>query len=371
MKMGFDMSERASIVKKTDRIEWVDIAKGFAIILVCLGHQAPLPFPIRAWIFSFHIPLFFMLAGYTTCFENYASFQSYLLKKIRALLTPYFVFGSLLLVFDALVSLYYSQSDFVLSESLLNLLVGNDVGPIWFILPLFIVEVISYPMSRLPRGRLFIAFCLALLGYGLNLLFPEKAIFWNLHNALICSFFFWLVQALRRSRINDKLVKGNAVLFLVALAANVISLAANTTIDVYGRQYGNFWLFGLGAIGGGISVLCFCVWLERLAVVKKTLVYLGMNTIPIMAFHQHPGNRIVEEFFGRAFGLVYKNNVFSTNIEAFVYTACVILLCVPVIEFVNRFAPWMVGKRRAKRAVDAVPCHSGDDARGEEKTSKI
>lgn len=47
------------------RLDWIDIAKGIAIILVIVGHTVPNPSPLRHAIFSFHKPVFFILAGYT------------------------------------------------------------------------------------------------------------------------------------------------------------------------------------------------------------------------------------------------------------------------------------------------------------------
>lgn len=50
----------------TTRLTWVDIAKGLAIILVIIGHTAPFGSIARNTIFSFHMPLFFLLSGYCT-----------------------------------------------------------------------------------------------------------------------------------------------------------------------------------------------------------------------------------------------------------------------------------------------------------------
>lgn len=47
------------------RLDWIDIAMGIAIILVIVGHTVPNPSPLRHAIFSFHMPVFFILAGYT------------------------------------------------------------------------------------------------------------------------------------------------------------------------------------------------------------------------------------------------------------------------------------------------------------------
>lgn len=52
-------------VMGSKRLDWIDIAKGIAIILVIVGHTVPNPSPLRHAIFSFHMPVFFILAGYT------------------------------------------------------------------------------------------------------------------------------------------------------------------------------------------------------------------------------------------------------------------------------------------------------------------
>lgn len=45
----------------TKRLDWIDIAKGIAIILVIVGHTVPNPSPLRHAIFSFHMPVFLFL----------------------------------------------------------------------------------------------------------------------------------------------------------------------------------------------------------------------------------------------------------------------------------------------------------------------
>lgn len=48
------------------RIEWIDIAKGTAILAVVIGHTLG-PYNgqfFGSLIFAFHMPIFFMLSGY-------------------------------------------------------------------------------------------------------------------------------------------------------------------------------------------------------------------------------------------------------------------------------------------------------------------
>ena len=47
------------------RIDWIDTAKGLCMILVIVGHTLPYGNLMRNFIFSFHMPAFFFLTGYT------------------------------------------------------------------------------------------------------------------------------------------------------------------------------------------------------------------------------------------------------------------------------------------------------------------
>ena len=339
------MNETGTVSK---RIEWVDIAKGVAIVLVCLGHR-DVPKCLDEWISSFHLPLFFFLAGYTTRFEVYANFWAYAARKVRVLLVPYLVFGLAGMAFSYCFEFFYRHQIIPLTDALLVLLDGRGYGSLWFILPLFVVEVVSYPLNLLPKGKTVVVILCAFGGYALSLAFRESHIFWNLNVALISLFFFWFARLIRNSRINERFAKGDAAFFLCAIIVHAICLAFNTRISMVFKRFGIFPLFLIGGVAGSVVVASVCARLEKTRYVKRVLTYFGKNTLPIVAFHYYPGYMILETLFYKLFGLKYLNNVFSYNIEGFVYTIVILLLCVPIIEFVNRFAPWAVGGRVVKK----------------------
>ncbi len=81
------------------RIEWLDIAKGMAIFLVVLGHSGESP--IKGYVYAFHMPLFFMLAGYTTAlsYTRRKSPQSFIKGRFVSLFVPmvtWALFGQLI-----------------------------------------------------------------------------------------------------------------------------------------------------------------------------------------------------------------------------------------------------------------------------------
>ena len=102
-----------------DRLEYIDSLKGFAILLVVMGHmiawnfstietipsfeniQSMSPTPILLWkiIYSFHMPLFILISGYLFGFSHFKSFKDYLKKlysKALMLLIPWIICGALL-----------------------------------------------------------------------------------------------------------------------------------------------------------------------------------------------------------------------------------------------------------------------------------
>ena len=75
---------------KTGRVQWIDFAKGIAILATILGHTADVGktgSDVRALIFSFHMPLFFILSILTIEFSsqrNQAERENLLLNTAAA-----------------------------------------------------------------------------------------------------------------------------------------------------------------------------------------------------------------------------------------------------------------------------------------------
>lgn len=83
------------------RILWIDTLKGVLLFLICLSHFSNLSYPIKYLIAptaSYWVPMFFVLSGYL--YQDKRSFKSYIYKKTRTLLIPYFFFSFLFLIAD-------------------------------------------------------------------------------------------------------------------------------------------------------------------------------------------------------------------------------------------------------------------------------
>ena len=124
----------------TQRIEWIDIAKAFGIILVSFGHirngdgesvwLPALDSTIDA-IYLFHMPLFFILGGLT--FSAKRSFRQFLVRKIRTLLIPYYFFSLYflakpiaILAIPSLASTFQTDHNYDLAHQFYDVLIGGD-----------------------------------------------------------------------------------------------------------------------------------------------------------------------------------------------------------------------------------------------------
>ena len=73
--------------EQTKRIEALDIAKGIGIILVIIGHLSSSY--LRDWIYSFHMPLFFIIPAYASRLKI-SIIPPFLKQRVRTLAIPTF-----------------------------------------------------------------------------------------------------------------------------------------------------------------------------------------------------------------------------------------------------------------------------------------
>lgn len=147
------------------RIQWVDGLRGFAILLVVMGHVGQFTFcldmdkSIMKLIYSFHMPLFFFISG---MFFRYIELKRFVIKKTKAILQPWIIFT----ILPAIIK-------------------GNGLFEYgWFLPTLFIVSIYQYLVLYFTRickanniyGIIIFSFLgwiiLCLLYYGKVINFP-------------------------------------------------------------------------------------------------------------------------------------------------------------------------------------------------------
>ncbi len=125
----------------SSRLEWIDLLKGIAIFCVVLGHMSYTAETehVKNLIYSFHMPMFFLLAGLTSGMSFYRSksILAFVKKRIVSVLLPYIVWSLLYgtLFTDSIAEL----TSYNWKEHCYTLLWGTVYN--WFLICLFLLQL--------------------------------------------------------------------------------------------------------------------------------------------------------------------------------------------------------------------------------------
>lgn len=153
-----------SLLPSNKREPVFDIMKGIAIICVIIGHLSNIPYmPYRHLVYTFHMPLFFILGGYF--YKPTEDICGRCKKDARRLLTPYLFTALLLIIYSFVKDITFKNSFQHFLDTILaafwgsggkhsSLIWGNipSIGAIWFLLALFWCRVLFCIISIKTNG---------------------------------------------------------------------------------------------------------------------------------------------------------------------------------------------------------------------------
>lgn len=286
-----------------ERIDWIDCTKGIAILLVILGHTVDLYGNIfekilRAAIFSFHMPLFFICSGLTFKLSvNNDQFVKKIEKSFKKLiLIALFIFGLRTLI-DIIASFQNIEWKEYLVEKI-NVLVycsGVEVqisdtiipefGMMWFLVVLFCARsLFDYLHLKFKEKHLTIAICICTiigvvlgkiqwLPLSLDITFAVIA-FLEMGN------YFKKINIANRNFLNCLLF---FVIWVVSFSASLF--LTHSYMELAARRYSLFPICYITAIAGTLFIMYFSNLILKLGNIIKPLVYIGKNTIWLYCIH--------------------------------------------------------------------------------------
>lgn len=273
----------------SERVQWIDIAKGLGILLVMVGHTRLVNTGVGHWLTQFHLPLFFVMAG--LCFDEtrYLNYGEYAKRKCLALGYP---FVMLSLFVAALFGILNFDPKFNMSDLMVETLKGRSLGSLWFVTALFFVEVAFAGLSRLVKGvwaRAFVCVMCAIVGWGLSChrgpnLWAE---FPTICYAMI---FYWFGWACRGY---VAVCRTSHWLWPAAIGLGVASVLTSFLTDHYYSLarliLHNPIRFAVVAVIGSAFVSTCSMLLERWTYSTKLLTWFGRNSIIILVTHVAAG----------------------------------------------------------------------------------
>lgn len=307
-----------------NRIIWIDISKGLGIILVVLGHTSLSKISQISydWIYSFHMPLFYLLSG--LCFNNnkYNNFRIYIKRRFKTLILPFFILNTSIFIWG-----YYAQIP-NLTINKTDLLTG--VSALYFIRVLFISELWNLTFRKLVPDKLLFFMTITAISIIGNKLIQNNEFIIKYLLPDIATIYYALGNMLRGKLGNYQ--KSNIQYYLLAI--------------IFSLSFSLLFLYSLNdvsaiilAISGITTLIAISLILTRFkAIITAPLIYIGQNTLIILALHPLIYNnlKLVTSIF-------IPNNITDSLIRMIITW---VLLFVS-IWISNKYVPWAVGKNKA------------------------
>lgn len=291
------MEMNRQIIKEEKRIEVIDRVKGIGILCIVFGHVFPMTI-FTQWLFAFHVPLFFLVSGFTYRFDS--NKKRFFRKKLCRLMVPYIIFSiiSILLLWVMAKVLPVDEESRIL-PNLMGMLWGNSNGramawntPLWF-LPCMFCSVVLMDLFETVLKRVDNSYCLPLRLAFVGICWTVGIILntvwfvylpWHLETAVFLVGFSELGLVLRHWGMGTK--RNLSVLSILVLT--VIGVAAsmlNGWTDIRTHTLGHHSILLVVtavcfscAVFGASEKLGRCHWLS----------YFGLHSISILVMHKFP-----------------------------------------------------------------------------------
>lgn len=277
------------------RIQWVDFAKGIAILLVIMGHTVE-NHVIRGAIFSFHMPLFFALSGYTSkCAVNCNDLISTFKKTARSLLLPAAILWLVTLPF-----FYWSgRLDYSFMQLLLSFIYASGtpiflgafeipmMGMMWFLVALFIIRNLYNWINYITTGKgmTIISVIVSLTG-----VFIGRYIFlpFSLDAAMASFVFFHFGMVLKGREIVPTLPKCLCAFIVWGGIMFAEYYFTYSYFEIAVRRYPLVPACFIAAIAGSLLCIYGCVIIcEKFEnSIVDILCFVGENSIILFAVHR-------------------------------------------------------------------------------------
>ena len=354
------------------------MARFYAMVLVFYGHfieelmllKNPTAAAHYKFIYSFHMVLFVVLAGYVAK-DNVVAWPvgEFIKHCFFSRLLPFLFFTLLMMLppvfFDGKFYGLALPSVAGYTQGVLNSIFGlpSFCIPSWFLLLIIGLELLHYGVYRYLRNAdikiITAAFGFYVAGYLFNLKFDifnpleGRTVGWNyffIHEAITLYAFYLAGLYLRRKqvfmdRISFKIVvPGTVIAFLTVLLTYTLNKGAFTfeyydAVVIMLSSHGHMLLFPLTALAGCALIL----FLAEIIHAPKLLAWMGQHSLLLMCL-----NGIFYHYINPPAAKWTMVNLPDTSGWVFVVgtvvTVVSMALCLPLVFVFSRYVPQLVGK---------------------------
>lgn len=272
----------------SERVRWIDIAKGLLIVLVIFGHSQ-INSLTKMLINSFHMGAFFFISGIT--FNQSYSFENFLLKKWKSLLVPYIFFCLVMLTYQYLKAIIFKGFNFDLLSGLISIILpisgrnSTTVYGLWFLPCLFLTELIAYGALKTKEKYMINVLIQLVVICLLCLIFHRITGAISVVEILPVSllFLFLGIKMRDESKVFDQnklwLMYGSFVLFIITSLLNFHFWGH--VVDLSSMTLGYWPLYLVSSLCGTLMICALAMYIKNnrlfIALGKDSIFYYGLH----------------------------------------------------------------------------------------------
>ena len=358
----------------TKRLDYLDMAKGIGIFFVALGHMEDIATGTRVWISSFHMPLFFIISGILMAVKDEPSgdFRVAVKKRFRGVIVPY---------------LWISLSYFVIDIGNLNIVHNIDLhtfivdtidsatfygmSVLWFLPALFLASIGFLFLKKRFSDRITAVLLIVIAAAAYMIKLRLADVYAVNESSLLITSVINIVYIFLRAAVAQSLVGygyfakkvfdmwvsrgskgagfitsrcGGFIAGVILLAVNIALAMYNGCADLRNIILNNVPIYYIAAFTGCFGIILIC----RSVPAIRLITYFGRNSLIVMACH------INYYILYAGIRLAWIVDAYNKHAKHYVFVAIVMItvfaLSAVVIEIINRFFPFVLGKKRAVRS---------------------
>ena len=213
------------------RVRWIDVVKCFGIFAIYLGHCTGDAGKAYEFVYTHHVALFFVLAGFTESLGNESNYGQYIIKIFKGMIVPWLMFSGISIIFCNV--LLYDNSLQSVVDNVILVIKGTIKGQfmassLWFITCLAVIKLIFFWIKRI-NSKLLIVMISTVIHFATVFIFPKISIDipslpYNIDSALFYLIYFAIGYCLY-PKIDELLEK--------KLRVNTLLIVAMTSFSLY------------------------------------------------------------------------------------------------------------------------------------------
>ena len=285
------MKKMIRLENKSQRNRTIDIARGIGIISIIIGHFGI--YPIVRVVFTYHVPMFYIISGYLIKREKYCSF---LKRKIRSLFIPYVITCLIVTVLQGIKAFlcgidiygtlwYWLRAGFYGAGGIVQNLPASfpAIGAVWFLLAIFWGSLLTQLILRCsPHLQIPVVVILFLLGY----ISAHKLIWLPFDIQPGCCAVLYMYVGYLVNHFENRIERSRKRIWPAAFLAWMLFIYNFTSFYIVSCDYGR----GLVDIASSFCA-CYCIYFfaERLSRFDSkavdTLAYFGRYSLIVLCVH--------------------------------------------------------------------------------------